>query len=218
MPPESASPPQPRESPASSPVLLLMGSLLFLAVVGTGLTVLFRYQSVPGAQAQARARWPASEGLALDPQRPTLYLFCHPRCPCSRASLEVLDRIAARCQDRLRIQAWFLAPPERDPEWVHGDLWAKAARIPGVDVREDPSGSIARRFGVRTSGQVLLYTPDGRLRFQGGITPARGHVGDSAGADAIVDVALGRSARCSQAPVFGCRLGVDPEDAGGAGP
>jgi len=49
----------------------------------------------------------------------------------------------------------------------------------------DPLAETARSFGVHTSGQALLYAPDGTLRFAGGITSGSGHAGDNAGVDAI---------------------------------
>ncbi len=50
---------------------------------------------------------------------------------------------------------------------------------------------IGAELGSSTSGQVLLYDPSGRLAFSGGITAARGHVGDNAGSDAIVGLVMG---------------------------
>jgi hypothetical protein len=64
----------------------------------------------------------------------------------------------------------------------------------------------ARRFGARTSGQVVVYDPTGGLRFSGGITMARGHRGNNAGQQ-IVDMLVhgGRTERTTT-PVFGCEL------------
>jgi hypothetical protein len=45
------------------------------------------------------------------------------------------------------------------------------------------------------------------LLFSGGITPARGHEGDSAGSDAIVELVKGRiPSNVIREPVFGCTL------------
>jgi hypothetical protein len=50
----------------------------------------------------------------------------------------------------------------------------------------DPDGEEAQRFGAATSGHVLLFDPAGELRFSGGITASRGHVGDNDGCDRLI--------------------------------
>jgi hypothetical protein len=89
------------------------------------------------------------------------------------------------------------------------DLWSSAARIPGVHLLRDERAVEADRFGIATSGTVALYDAGGKLLFHGGITPARGHEGDSFGRERIVSLlATGRSDR-ADAPVFGCALSND---------
>jgi hypothetical protein len=73
----------------------------------------------------------------------------------------------------------------------------------------DHDGVEARRFGAATSGQVILYDARGTLLFSGGITPARGHSGDSTGRDAILALLIDGSSEASETPVFGCSL-FDP--------
>jgi len=91
-------------------------------------------------------------------------------------------------------------------DWTKGSSWNCAAAIPGVSVQEDFDGNEARRFGAETSGFTVLYGPDGRLLFAGGLTVGRGHAGDSLGARAIAMLVAGTSAESRQAPVYGCRL------------
>jgi len=83
--------------------------------------------------------------------------------------------------------------------------------IPGVEVMADPDGVEAGRFGGATSGEVLLYGPDGHLTFAGGITSARGHEGDSPGAERIYDLVTTGHAELAVAPVFGCPLSAPAE-------
>ena len=73
----------------------------------------------------------------------------------------------------------------------------------------------ARRYGAATSGYAVLYAPDGRLAFAGGITAGRGHEGDNAGEDAILDaINSGPAGGCpTRMPVFGCAL-FDDDDNG----
>ncbi len=82
----------------------------------------------------------------------------------------------------------------------------RAACIPGVSVLADPDGVEARRFGALTSGDAFLYDAGGRLVFRGGITPSRGHQGESAGRSAIEAFLKGGRPRTATAPVFGCPI------------
>jgi len=77
--------------------------------------------------------------------------------------------------------------------------------MPGVRLIVDHDGRETDRFGARVSGQTFLYDRDGRLRFSGGVTMSRGHVGANAGTEAIRDVMQGRPASATAA-VFGCAL------------
>ena len=112
----------------------------------------------------------------------------------------------SQAQGCLHAQVWFLRPEHTSEAWTNTGLWHAAAAIPGVNVHEDFAGLEARRFQARTSGQVLLYSVDGQLLFQGGITESRGHSGDNAGRSAITAIVFGQSAAVWQTPVFGCSL------------
>jgi hypothetical protein len=92
------------------------------------------------------------------------------------------------------------------PDVSTTSLWQDAAEIPGVRVAADPGGASARRFAGRSSGHVVLYAPDGHLMFAGGVTPSRGHDGDSVGLEALRDAAFGRPLDRVVTRVFGCSL------------
>jgi hypothetical protein len=135
----------------------------------------------------------------------TLMMFLHPRCPCSRASLRELDRLLGAAPKALTAIVVMIEPPGAGQGWAETDLLASAKAIAGVRVIVDERGQIAERFGARTSGEVGLYDEQGRLLFQGGITPARGHEGDSLGREAILLLVRHQPAgSCS--PAFGCPL------------
>jgi hypothetical protein len=177
---------------------------LIAVVVGFG--ALFRHSTEPGSQLTPPPAWPGGSAVLLGRARPTLVVFVHPHCPCTRATMAELGRIVARCRERLQTTVLFYADPSLGPDWHRTDLWDLAATIPEVTRGSDPRGRIAERFGARTSGSAVLYDPAGSLLYFGGITPARGHEGDSAGAAAIVALAHGEHASCSSAPVYGCAL------------
>ena len=187
----------------------IAAALWVVAVVG-GMAVLWRYSTAPGVPATPPLTWPRDSRVQPSSDRATLIVLAHPYCPCTRASIEELDRLMARVGDRMTAHVLFVAPAGVESSWEATDLWRTAAAIPGVTVVRDAEGIEAERFHAATSGQVVLYDAAGRLRFSGGITAARGHAGDNPGWSAIVDVLEGAASAASETPVFGCSLfGVD---------
>jgi hypothetical protein len=170
------------------------------------MVVVTRYTATPGAAAAAGPLWPDGSRLVRDDGVPTLLLFAHPQCPCTRASVGELSAVIARCPDKATVRVLFWGPPGAGSDWFRTDLWNDASALPGVDVVADPGGVEARRFRAATSGQVLLYDGAGRLVFRGGITAGRGHAGASAGRDSVVAFLLHGTVPAESTPVFGCSI------------
>lgn len=189
----------------------VLGSLLWIAISFAGLSSLTKYKAEPGSQGVASAGWPAGSRLRRDPDRPTLVLFLHPRCPCSRASLEELVAILSRAGHRARVLVALYRPSAEPESWGKTDVWRKAADLPGVTALFDLDGMEARRFGASTSGHAVLYDAGGRLRFSGGITGARGRLGDNPGRRAVIEFLVSGASRGAGAPVFGCPILEDDE-------
>jgi hypothetical protein len=168
--------------------------------------LLCAYASSPGDRGAPSGRWPSGSGLQLDDRRLTLLMFLHPRCPCSRASLAEMGAILDRCSDRVSARA-VIFQPRRDREgWLPADLKASLAEIPSLGLCLDPGGDEGRRFGVETSGHVLLYDPRGDMIFSGGITSARGERGDNLGRAALLGRIMSTRGDKPASPVFGCPL------------
>ena len=144
----------------------------WVACVIVGMGWLTRYQMTPGRVMAARNFSDASI-LHLAKDRPTLIMFVHPRCPCSDASMEELARLMSAARDHVSARVLFVNPPGEAEQWSHTDLWRDAEQIAGVNVRCDMEGAIASKFGIQTSGHVLLFNSDGKLLFSGGITGSR---------------------------------------------
>ncbi len=185
---------------------IIIAFVLWLAVVAGGTIEMTRYSSSPGGSGQAPTGWPADSQIHFDASRPTLIMFAHPRCPCTRASLGELEVLLAQFPGRINAHVVFLKPPDTITNWEKSDLWRTASSIPDVTVYTDNSGTEARRFHAETSGQTLLYDRSGALQFQGGITLARGHAGDNPGRSAVQDLLRGGRASRVNTPVFGCSL------------
>ncbi len=197
--------PTPSRPTRSRPIWVLLGLFWFGAVV-TGLSLLARYDNGAGVPARAPQAWPRETQVVLDETRPTLVMLAHPRCVCTRASLAELAELMARATHRPKAYVVFIKPRGVDDSWEHTDLWRSAAAIPGVTVLRDDHGVESQRFGAATSGQTLLYAPDGHLLFSGGTTGARGHIGDNNGRAAFLSLLNDKTSDRASSPVFGCPL------------
>lgn len=185
---------------------LLLSTIVWASLVITGLWWLGSYENTPGQAAMPPREWPLDSRIPLARDESTLVMLAHPHCPCTRASIGELASIMAHTQGRVRAYVLFLNPQGSADDWEKTGLWQSAADIPGVNVIKDSHGVEARRFNAATSGQTVLYNPQGQLLFSGGITASRGHFGDNPGQGAIVAIANGGVSDRAGTSVFGCPL------------
>jgi hypothetical protein len=187
-------------------MLLAVVAGLWLAAAVAGMGLLWEYSVTPGAAGDPPSGWPAASRIPHRPDSLTLIMAVHPQCPCSRASIGELSALMARTGGRLHAWVIFVRPPGFGDNWVKSDLWQSASAIPGVTSLVD-DGREARLFGATTSGQTMVYDGGGRLLFTGGVTAARGHWGDNAGASAITALLNDPAPRANEkTPVYGCPL------------
>lgn len=164
------------------------------------------YEKQVGGRSATPVVWPQLAFPQLDATRDTLILFAHPHCPCSRASIEELNRILAIHRSSVAAHVLFLKPPGVSSSWTQSALRKSTESIPPIRVADDANGAIARAFGAETSGFVVVYSPEGRLLFSGGITQGRGHVGDNTSKNALLQRLERRQTAAVATPVFGCSL------------
>lgn len=165
--------------------------------------MLLRHDFTPGqSSGKVPERWPNDTALVKRPGLPMLVMAVHPNCPCSRASIEQLERIASQEEHPVQVVALFLDSPAREASAT----WKSVANNPDIQAVVDERGAFAERFGAITSGEVLLYDAEGQLRFHGGLTPSRGHSGPGRGVEAVLALAAGQQIAFSSTPTFGCSL------------
>jgi hypothetical protein len=216
-------------------VTILSVAAMFVAV---GWYQMFRFSSTPGKQFAAPARWPSdvvvSGGSTSDPRDlgdladsgdPLLLAFVHPQCSCTHATLEELDQILDSSPATVRVALVVYQSKVVDPMVVNrgaGEAPKQGSDAPGRQRASFPTGLlhrpfrtildtdgvIARRFGAATSGEIVLYSGDGRLLFQGGITAERAHVGASTGGDSLRNALTTGVEQGKQSSVFGCPIFV----------
>jgi hypothetical protein len=188
--------------------ILVAAALAWMAAVGVGFTMLMNYSVEPGAPALAPSQWSSSR-IAAPHGQYLLVMTIHPHCPCTRASVTELNNLMGLLRGT-NVKGYVLAvkPSEFQDEWARTESFRNASRIPGIEVLVDVDGAESSRLGARTSGQVLLYGPGGGLLFAGGLTPDRGHLGDSPGRHRIVSLVKTGTADANDSLVFGCELGA----------
>jgi hypothetical protein len=171
-----------------------------------GLYKVTAYSNTPGHVLPQPRQWSRDTKVLLASDRPTMLVTLHPRCVCSRATLEELARLLAQITAPIQIEILLYQPDAASNSWAESDLTIQARSIPGVAVQADPNGLKAASFGMSVSGHTAVYAPNGDLLFSGGITRSRGHAGDNAGRAAIVSILSNRQAAISRTPVFGCSI------------
>jgi hypothetical protein len=189
-----------------SGAVIIAGGMLWILLLGFGFLLLDREEFTPTQNHPNHATFPSNSGIKLDASRPTILLFAHPKCPCTRASLHELSELREEIGNNASITVVFTIPKGVPPDWEKGELWTTAETMNGIRVFRDQNGDEATRFGVYGSGHVLVYSPAGALLFSGGITPSRGHEGDNPGRSAVTSLVLTGHSSISRTPVFGCSL------------
>lgn len=180
---------------------------VWVCVLVLALGAMTAYSYRPGVQDSTVVQWPKVSGIPRTAAQPTLLLFLHPKCACSRATLNELERLMPHLKDKVSVHILFADFPKPELKPDQSDLWRQAQRIPGVGQVGVDEGNVEQsRFGAKTSGQVYLFDEVGGLAFSGGITPSRGHMGDNAGRDAILQWMQHHQGPLVRTTPFGCGL------------
>lgn len=195
----------PEEKIKSKKSFVLGFGIAWLFLVCLGLWTLIQYENFPGTAGTPPLKWPNSSIIKPSENLPTLVLFAHPKCPCTRATINELTKIITHCKNEVKTYVVFYKPNGYPSKWARTDLWFKALNIPGIIVIND-NGNEIRRFHVYTSGQSILYDTKGQLLFSGGITGARGHNGNNIGRQTIISLLKTGKSNVSKASVFGCPI------------
>jgi hypothetical protein len=184
----------------------VVGAVLWLGAMVVAMEWIWTYKTTPGASPSVLGQWPGSSLVSPSNDRATLIMFLHPRCSCSKASLVELQQIASQHSDVLSLWVLINDAPGALPGWDSTSTVTRARQVPNATIVLDRDGAEARRFGATTSGHVVVYDAAGTLQFSGGITGARGHVGDNEGLRSVVALLRGDRASRSMHPTFGCGL------------
>jgi hypothetical protein len=184
---------------------LILAGFIWAATVGAMYRSIRRFETTPGREAAALPSWPVNSRILPAHDRWTLVMLIHPKCGCSRASIQELARIIEMSGPSLQTYVLVYRPADFRSGWEKSDVSDAAAKLQRAHVVIDVDGQEARLFGGFTSGQTYLFDRGGKLRFSGGITSLRGHAGINRGSMDVVDI-VQLKARQGTHPVFGCAI------------
>jgi hypothetical protein len=187
---------------------IAVAALAWIFGVAAGVGKIHEFESTPGPSASAPDRWPAESRVQQLPGKDTLVILIHTECSCTGASLAELEQIMRRSSDRVAAWVLFTSPVDQNDEKARVRL-KSLERTPGIHVMKDSNGAESKLFGALTSGDVVLYSAQGRLLFAGGITGSRGHEGDNIGSQLLLQALAQEPQASFTHPVFGCSLTDD---------
>lgn len=186
-------------------------SFIWLTITVAGFSYLLIYSHTKGTVSPSLKNiWPHESQIERD-IHPTLVMFVHPFCPCSLASIGELERLMPFIHDKVNVNVVFISLKNLEgvsaDEWKQTQLWKKTNKIPGVNILRDNNELEAKLFGAETSGHTVFYDQKGNLVFSGGLTPARGHMGDSIGRSTIIGwMENSKQTDRVDSSIFGCEL------------
>ncbi len=183
---------------------------VWILAAGTGSALLWKHALTPAPLPRLPPVLPSVPGLETHAAGlPTLLVFLHPLCPCSEASFSELLKVARAAQGRARILVLMYEPEAKPVDWKDSKLARRVRASQEVHWMEDTTGRIAAQFGVEASGTAVLYDKEGALVYGGGLTWARGHEGENAGVDAMIEFIVKGKTSLRARPVFGCKILAD---------
>lgn len=196
----------PRRTARRTRLAVAAGGVLWTAAVVGGFAVAMIHERTHAPDHPVATCWPKGSICQPPADNPMLVVFIHPKCPCTRASLEEITHLNRRCGDQLEMQFVFLQPHDASWRSEETEHWRTVRNLNAGRSVVDTAGLEHRRFNATTSGEVFLFTTNGQLAFHGGVTVGRGHAGESAGRLAIEAIVKKSLSPLNRAPVFGCAL------------
>lgn len=184
----------------------VVAMLVVWSIIILSMSIGFDAYAVRSGDAQPGS-WATSVFPDVDDQQPWLVMTVHPECACTELAMASL---AESLRDQqVRVSVYVAMPETATPAQRQQcrDVWQVYREYSGQMQVCQVTPAAMQAAGAYTSGEVWVYGPHGQQWFRGGVTPARGHVGNCLGLQSVI-VALRTSMAQSSAPVFGCALGT----------
>lgn len=131
------------------------------------------FQFTPGKMGKVFNDFPQKSKLVLDQTLPTLILFLHPKCTCSKASVEEIKIIKSSIKKEFKLIAVVQTASLKLTDELE-KLKEELSTLPHSTIVNDSYSFETNLFSVKTSGQIYIYSSFGELIYTGGSTSSRG--------------------------------------------
>ena len=188
----------------NTPSKLWLSLLVWSLFVAISFLWLLNYKGGAGAVSDPQKLLPLNAGIVNTAQK-SLYVFLHPNCSCSTATVNELKRLLHSIEVKPLVNIYFA--DVGDKEGIQqSSLWNSVSSIDGVKLLIDDDNEVIDLMGQKTSGNIVLYDEMGHLKFNGGITSSRGHEGDSKGKLKLQALLRGENENAITINTYGCGL------------
>lgn len=177
--------------------------IIWIGLVMGGLWSLENFSGSAGKSTRAPASLPLESRLVSKSGKPLFLVFIHPKCSCSHATYIELKKLKPYLQG-VEVKVIFNLFDQQSTDWSKTDLWEKFSSLPDVEMVIDSKSRETKIYQVTTSGHAFLYDEKLRLVFSGGLTPSRGHEGQTNGQIFVKSWLKNRSSQSFIEKVFGC--------------
>lgn len=130
----------------------------------------------------------------------------HPRCPCTRTTLNELRRLLTEATISVQCTVLIAIPEDQSSAWLASATVDAAKRLPNTQLIPDANSNRASQLGLDISGQILVIGDDAGVLFSGGITAGRSCTTDNIGSESLARLLNGNATLPLSTPTFGCRL------------
>lgn len=192
--------------------LLVVGryALVLLAFCALLVKAFSAMQNIDSLPHIAPAR-PSETPVFVDRKHLSLVMAIHPNCVYAASSLGELRKIYARLPEEIAVTLLEFAPEGEAESWTTASATELAA-LSKLQARilMDRNGDIARGLGITKSGQLKIFSPNGKLLYDGGIAPEIRASGVGGSEELIVDIINGSTFNPVATSSFGCNLFDQP--------
>lgn len=138
-----------------------------------------------------------------------IVMAVHPRCPCTSNSLDELQLATMDSESEANVSFLVYKPEDAPDSWNGKYIERLRKRFRDATIIKDPSGHLASRLDLHTSG-ALVVVRDGEILFRGGITAGRSCQQANLGSLTLREfLDNGNVSKSVETPVFGCKLDND---------
>src|SRR4051794_27195181 len=110
-------------------IVVASGLAIWLAATVTTLVLIARYKATPGELGSAPDAWPGASAIQPTPGLANVVLFAHPQCPCTKASMTELARLADELGPTAAIHVVLVRPADAEVGFEEGTLADRARAI-----------------------------------------------------------------------------------------